>query len=200
MTTLAAPVTLADALPAVRFRDAGLVLGGALLTAVLAQVSIPLGFTPVPLTGQTFAVLLVGAALGWKRAVASQGLYWALGAVGLPFYAGAEGGWEAATGSTLGYLVGFVVAAGVVGLLAQRGQDRTFATSLPAMLLGSVVIYAFGVSWLAYHLGVPFYAGNGEDAFTYGLLPFIAGDLLKLVLAAALTPAAWRLVQRSRQD
>jgi biotin transporter BioY len=150
----------------------------------------------VPLTGQTFAVLLLGAALGMKRAVLSQGLYWALGAVGLPFYAGGQGGWEQATGSTFGYFVGFVAAAAVVGMLAERGQDRSFVTALPAMLLGTVAIYAAGVSWLAYHLGVPFYAGTGKDAFTYGLLPFIAGDLIKLGLAAVCTPVAWRLLSR----
>lgn len=190
---------LSDFLPSVRFRAAALVLGGALLTAGAAQISIPLGFTPVPITGQTFAVLLVSAALGWRLAVSSQALYWLLGATGLPFYAGATGGWSAATGSTFGYFVGFVVAAAFVGHLAERGQDRTFATSFTVMAAGTIVIYACGVTWLARHLGVPFYSGDGKDAFTYGLTPFIAGDIVKMLLAAALTPGAWWLL-RDRAD
>ncbi len=197
MTTTTPPMTLADTLPAVRWRDAALVLGGALLTAAAAQISIPLGFTPVPVTGQTLAVLLVGATLGVRRAVASQVLYWVLGAVGFPFYSAGEGGWEAATGSTFGYFVGFVLAAALVGHLAERGQDRSFVTSATAMLAGTVVIYLCGVSWLAYSLGVPFYSGSGEDAFTYGLAPFIVGDLIELAVAAALTPMAWAWLRRS---
>ena len=199
MTTVTPPVTLADTLPAVRWRDAALVGGGVLLTAAAAQVSIPLGFTPVPVTGQTLAVLLIGATLGAKRAVLSQALYWLLGAAGLPFYSGGDGGWEAATGATFGYFVGFVLAAALVGRLAERGQDRSLLTSFTAMLAGTAVIYACGVSWLAYSLGVPFYTGDGSDAFTMGLAPFIVGDLIKLVLAAALTPAVWALLRRSER-
>jgi biotin transport system substrate-specific component len=197
MTTAAVPLTLADTLPRVKFRDAALVVGGALLTAGMAQISVPLGFTPVPVTGQTLAVLLVGATLGARRAVLSQGLYWLLGMIGLPFYAAGASGWKAATGSTFGYFVGFVVAAALVGHLADRGQDRTFVTSFTAMLAGSVIIYGFGVAWLSYSLNVPFYSGDGKDAFTYGLAPFIAGDLLKLIIAAAITPTAWALLRRS---
>jgi biotin transport system substrate-specific component len=198
MTTVPAPITLADALPAVRLRSAVLVVGAALLTAAAAQISIPLGFTPVPITGQTFAVLLTAAALGSRLGVASQGLYWLLGAVGLPFYAEGAGGWTAATGATMGYFVGFVLAAAFVGHLAERGQDRNVSTSIPAMLAGTAIIYAAGVSWLAHSLDVPFYAGDGADAFTYGLAPFIPGDIVKLVLAAVITPAAWRALQRAQ--
>lgn len=198
-TTVSAPVTLADTLPVSRLRDPALVVGGALLTAAMAQVSIPLGFTPVPLTGQTFAVLLVAAALGARRAVASQALYWVLGAVGLPFYANSAGGWSAATGATFGYFVGFVLAAFLVGSLAERGNDRTVLTSTSTMALGTVAIYACGVTWLARSLDVPLYSGTGQDAFTYGLTPFLVGDALKLLLAAGLTPLAWRLVT-SLQD
>jgi biotin transport system substrate-specific component len=197
MTTAAAPLTLADTLPQVRYRDAALVVGGALLTALMAQISVPLGFTPVPVTGQTLAVLLIGATLGAKRAVLSQGLYWVLGMIGLPFYAGGEHGWEAATGSTFGYFIGFVLAAALVGRLAERGQDRSFLTSFTAMLAGTAIIYATGVTWLAMQLDVPFYSGDGKDAFTYGLAPFIVGDMLKLVIAAALTPTVWALLRRS---
>lgn len=198
-TLLIAPRTLADLVPLRRYRSVVLVAGTTLLTAVAAQVRIPLGFTPVPVTAQTFVVLLAAAALGVRLAVAGQTLYWMLGAIGLPFYAGAERGWEAATGSTFGYFIGFVVASAAVGRLAERGQDRSFSTSVPAMLTGSVIIYACGVTWLAVHLDVPFYAGDGRDAFTYGLTPFIAGDVAKLLAAAALTPVLWRVASRSHE-
>jgi biotin transport system substrate-specific component len=196
VSTVAAPITLVDVLPLTRWRTATVVVGATLLTAVAAQVRIPLGFTPVPVTGQTFAVLLVAAALGARRAMASQGLYWAMAAVGLPVFSDLRGGWDVATGATAGYVVGFILAAGLVGLLAERGQDRTFMTSVPTMLLGSVVIYTTGVLWLSRSLDLPLYTGDGRDAFTLGLTPFIVGDLLKVVLAAVLTPAAWALVQR----
>jgi len=199
MTTVTPPLTLADTLPAVRWRDAALVTGGIMLTAAAAQVSIPLGFTPVPVTGQTLAVLLIGATLGAKRAVLSQALYWMLGAAGLPFFASGDGGWTAATGSTFGYFVGFVLAAALVGRLAERGQDRSLLTSFTAMLAGTAIIYVTGVSWLAWTLGVPFYSGDGSDAFTYGLAPFIVGDMVKLVIAAALTPAVWALLRRGER-
>lgn len=184
--------TLADRIPApsTRLRDAGLVIGFALLTAAAAQVKVALGFTPVPVTGQTLAVLLAGGVLGWKRGAASQALYVLLGAVGLPFYAGGEGGWEVATGSTAGYLVGFVIAAALVGRLAERGQDRTLLTALPAMLAGSAVVYTAGVGWLAHDLGV-----SVTEALELGLVPFVVGDLVKLVIAGAALPGAWKLVR-----
>jgi biotin transport system substrate-specific component len=141
-------------------RDIVLVLGFALLTAAAAQVQFSLGFTPVPLTGQTFAVLLSGAALGMRRGIASQAVYWGLGLTGLPFYAGGDGGWQNGTGSTLGYFVGFIVAAGVVGKLAERRHDREVVSSLAAMAFGTVIIYAFGALWLAHHLNIP--VANGE--------------------------------------
>lgn len=195
-------VVLADRIPVPAsrvlawLRTAGLVLGGALLTAAAARITIPLGFTPVPITGQTFAVLLVGGALGLGRGAASMTLYVGLGAVGLPFYAanseGARGGWQMATGSTAGYLVGFIVAAAVVGYLCERGQDRRLDTSIPAMLAGSAVIYLFGLVWLGHSLGV-----DSSTAIEYGLTPFLIGDAIKLVLAGVLLPAAWRLTERS---
>jgi biotin transport system substrate-specific component len=191
VTAVPAPATLADLLPRTRLRTPALVVGFALLTALAAQVTIPLPFTPVPVTGQTFAVLLTGAALGWRAGGASQLLYVVLGATGLPFYAEGEGGWTAATGATGGYLFGFVVAAVVVGLLAERRQDRSLLTSLPAMLAGSAVIYLFGVTWLAHSLGV-----DATRAMELGLVPFLVGDLFKLVVAGALLPSAWRLSGR----
>lgn len=178
--------------------DAVAVTGFALLTALAAQISIPLGFTPVPLTGQTFAVLLSGAALGANRGALSQLLYIFLGAVGLPFYAGAEGGWQAATGATAGYLIGFVAAAFVIGALAQRGQDRHALTAVPAFLAGSAIIYAFGAGWLAYFLGLPLTAAAGESsAVSLGVAPFLIGDLLKALVAGLLLPSAWAALGRS---
>lgn len=192
MTAVAHPLTLADLLPRTRLRTAALVVGFALLTALAAQVTFPLPFTPVPVTGQTFAVLLTGAALGWRAGGISQLLYVALGATGLPFYADAQGGWTVATGATGGYLVGFVVAAALVGLLCERSQDRSLLTALPTMLLGSAVIYLFGVSWLAHSLGV-----DATRAMELGLVPFVIGDLAKLTIAGVLLPAAWKLTRRS---
>ena len=166
-----------------------LVIGFALLTAFAAQVRIPLPFTPVPVTGQTLAVLLAGAALGWRAGAASQGLYILLGLGGLPFFSGGNAGWEYATGPTLGYLIGFVVAAAAIGYLAERKQDRAVATALPAFLAGSVVIYVFGIGWLMISLQTDL-----ADAVVKGLVPFLIGDLLKVALAGTLLPAAWKLV------
>ncbi|MEI8392374.1 MAG: biotin transporter BioY [Actinomycetes bacterium] len=183
-------------------RDVVLVIGFAVLTAILAQVHFSLGFTPVPITGQTLGVLLSGTALGWRRGVLSMGTYWLVGIfMPIAWYAGDDSGsnisagWHMATGTTAGYLFGFVVAAAFVGYLAERGQDRSFSTSLPAMLAGSVIIYVFGVLWLAHKLSVPVFNGE-QNAVGYGLTPFLAGDLVKLCIAGVLTPAAWKFVGR----
>jgi biotin transport system substrate-specific component len=195
----AAPSTLFDLLDRSRVRDAVAVVGFALLTAVAAQISIPLGFTPVPLTGQTFAVLLAGGVLGSRRGGLSMLLYVALGAIGLPFYAEGQGGWTAATGSTAGYLVGFVVAAIVVGLMAEHGQDRKLSTSIPAFIAGMTIIYTIGAVWLTQHLGLPLTAGAGESsAVSLGVAPFLVGDVFKALLAGALLPAAWRFLDDGR--
>jgi biotin transport system substrate-specific component len=174
-------------------RDAALVAGFVALTAVGAQVRIALPFTPVPITGQTFAVLLAGAVLGAGRGAASQAAYWIVGMVGVPVYADAQAGWAVATGPTMGYLAGFVVAAWLVGRLAERRHDRRFVTAAPAMLLGTAAIYACGVAWLAVSLGVPILGGT-PDAVELGLTPFLAGDAIKLLLAAAATSGTWRLI------
>jgi biotin transport system substrate-specific component len=170
------------------------------LTAGLAQLHIALGFTPVPITGQTLAVMLAGTSLGWWRGALSQLLYWLAG-IFMPFAwyaddksgASIAAGWRIATGATAGYLAGFVIAAALVGLLAQRGQDRTFLTSFPAMLAGSAIIYVLGVGWLAFDLGVPVATGK-TNAIGLGLAPFLVGDAIKVLLAGGLTPFAWRLV------
>lgn len=172
---------------------AALIAGFALLTALCAQIRITLGFTPVPITGQTFAVLLSGAVLGSRMGAASQLLYVVMGAAGLPFYAGGERGWEAATGATAGYLAGFIAAAYAVGYLAEQRQDRRFATSIGAFLTGNLVIYACGVPWLMY-----FFSWGLEEGVTKGLAPFIIGDTIKILLAAAALPAAWKLVGERR--
>jgi biotin transport system substrate-specific component len=188
----AATTTIVDAIPfpSVRWRSAALVVTFTLLTAVAAQITFHLPWTPVPITGQTFAVLLAGGALGARRGALSQGLYVVLGAIGLPFYADGEGGWTAATGATAGYLVGFVLAAALVGWLAERRQDRNVLTSIEAMLAGTAVIYACGVTWLAHDLNV-----SATKAIELGLTPFVIGDAVKLLLAGLLLPAAWRLVK-----
>ena len=172
-----------------------LVVGFAFLTALSALVIIPLPFTPVPITGQTFAVLLSGAVLGSTLGSASQILYFAMGAVGLPFYAGGEGGWSAAVGATGGYLVGFVVASWFVGRLAERRQDRSVLTAIPAFLAGNVIIHLFGVPWLAYRLGVTW-----PEAVQLGTVPFLIGDLAKVVLAGLLLPGSWILLDRLRSS
>src|SRR5512133_3126066 len=168
MTTLA-PTIYTRTFPRVAswLRDVTLIVLGTLFVAALAQVKIPLPFTPVPLTGQTFAVLLVGAALGSKRGATSMALYIAIGALGLPIFAGGQAGLAYLSGATLGYLIGFVIAAYVIGLLAERGLERNVRTSLLPFLVGTVIIYACGVSWLAVLLG------NFSKAITAGLLPFV---------------------------
>jgi biotin transport system substrate-specific component len=176
-------------------RESVLLSSFALLTAAAAQIRIPLGFTPVPVTGQTMAVLLAGAALGAKRGAASQLVYWLLGMIGLPFYAAGAGGWEAATGATMGYFVGFIAAAGIVGRLAEYRQDRNILTSLSSMALGSIVIYICGATWLSIELGIPIATGE-RNAIELGVAPFLLGDIIKMCLAGMTTASAWGAVNR----
>ena len=174
------------------FVSALFVVGGAGLVALAAQVSIPLPFTPVPITGQTFAVLLVGASLGSLLGATSLLLYLAIGLVGAPVYADGASGWGVVSSATGGYLVGFVVSAALVGWLAERRWDRQLSSALGAMLCGNVLIYGCGLVWLAHVLHT-----NLNTTLEYGLYPFVIGDLLKLYLAAVLLPAAWRLTGAS---
>jgi biotin transport system substrate-specific component len=173
--------------------DVMLVLGGTAFVALAAQVSFDIPGTPVPITGQTFAVVLVGASLGALLGLASLGLYVFVGALGAPIYADGDHGWDVLTGPTGGYIAGFVLAALLTGLLAQRRWDRRFSSAVAAMLTGNVLIYAVGLPWLAADQGLGF-----EDTLEAGLYPFVVGDLLKLYLAGALLPGAWRLVERLR--
>ena len=167
-----------------------LIVGASLANAAAAQLAIPVPWSPVPITGQTFAVLLCGATLGARRAFAAQVLYLVEGAAGLPFFAGGAGGAVVFAGPTAGYLLAFPFAAAVTGWLAARGWDRNFLGTLAAMLFGSAVIFALGLAVLSRF--VP-----ADQLLAAGLLPFIPGDLIKSSLAALAFPAAWRLNRRS---
>jgi len=179
------PLVLADLLPGTLLRNALLVVGAAGVVGALAQLSIHLSFTPVPITGQTLGVLVAGTALGWKRGTAALALYGLAGVLGVPWFAGHSSGYAAAS---FGYVVGFVLAAALCGYIAERGGDRSILTSVPAMLAGEVMIYAVGVVWLALSLHV-----GASRAIALGLTPFLIGDGIKLALAAALLPTAWKL-------
>lgn len=178
------PAVLADLFAGDRARDILLVVGFTLAIALGAQVAVPLPGTPVPVTAETLVVLLGAAALGRNRALGGTVAYLALGVVGIPWFA-------ASSGATVGYIVGFAVAAALVGGLAGRGADRTVPRATALMLVGNLVIYAFGVAWLAVALDV----GMGE-AVSLGLVPFLVGDALKIVIAALALPTAWRLLDR----
>jgi biotin transport system substrate-specific component len=181
---------LADVLPGARTRDAVLVAAAALFTAVLAQVSVPVAGSPVPITGQTLAVVLTAAALGPARGVAGQALYLLLGAVGLPFYSEASGGLDVVSGATGGYLIGFLPAALLIGLAARQGQDRRVTRALPLFVAGQLVIFAVGVPWLAVAADL-----TAAQALEAGFTPFLLGGLVKAVVAGLLLPGAWRLVR-----
>ncbi|MEU3773348.1 biotin transporter BioY [Streptomyces sp. NPDC032472] len=179
---------LADLLPASRVRDVALVVGGAALTGLAAQLSVPVPGSPVPVTGQTFAALLVGTALGARRGFLSLGLYALLGAAGMPWFAQGTSG---AGGASFGYVLGMVLASGIVGALARRGADRSVLRTAGAMALGSAVIYAVGVPYLVLATGMSFGA-----AVAAGLTPFLVGDALKAALAMGALPTAWKLAGR----
>jgi biotin transport system substrate-specific component len=185
-------LVLADVLPGARVRDAALVTGAALLTALLAQVSIPVAGSPVPITGQTLAVVLTAAALGPARGLAGQGLYLLLGAFGLPFYADASSGFQVLTGATGGYLIGFLPAAYLIGLAARQGQDRRITRALPLFALGQLVIFAVGVPWLAVVANL-----DAAEAISEGFTPFIVGGIVKAVIAGIALPGAWWLVNQA---
>jgi biotin transport system substrate-specific component len=174
--------------------DALLIAGGAGLIAASAQVSFKLPFTPVPITGQTFSVLLVGAALGTMRGGASAFLYVLAGLL-FPIYAPHTGyGWSTITSASGGYLVSYPFVAALTGWLAERRWDRKFSSAVGAMLTGNVVIYLFGLPWLAVVLNT-----NLEKTLELGLYPFVPGDTFKLYLAAAALPGAWKLVGAAKR-
>jgi biotin transport system substrate-specific component len=211
-------ITLADFLVPIRvgermgtrLRHIALIVVGALFIALTAQIeiiqkgqSIPLiadyqirlASTPVPITGQTFGVLLVGGALGFRRGIAASTLYILLGVIGLPFFAEGKSGVETVFGASGGYLIGFVLAAALVGRLAELGWDRKLIGSIAAMVLGNALIYVVGLPWLKVVTGET-WAWTLQN----GLYLYVAGDVLKLLLAAAAFPAAWWLVGRRPGD
>lgn len=171
-------------------RDALLVFGGSLTVALLAQVAIPLN--PVPVTGQTLGVLLVGMALGWRQGGLALLTYLIEGLIGLPVFANHTAGLAIVLGPTGGYLVGFIAAAMLVGYLAEHGWDRMPITTALAMVLGNAVIYLFGLAWLAH----TFFALPFNTILSFGLYPFLVGDLIKLAIAATILPAARYVVTR----
>lgn len=174
-----------------RLRHLALIAIGAVLIFATAKVSIPVPGSPVPITGQTFGVLLVGGALGFRRGLASIGLYVLIGLIGLPFFAEGKGGVQVVLGATGGYIVGFLVAGSLVGRLAELGWDRRIVGALGAMAIGNVVIYLIGVPWLMVVAHLDLAAGIKN-----GLTPFILGDAIKLILAAITFPVAWWVVGR----
>ena len=181
--------TVADVLRPCRiwragFYDIALIIGGSLVIALSARVAIGL---PVPVTGQTFAVLMIAALLGSRRGCFAVLAYITEGAAGLPVFAHGRAGFAVLLGPTGGYLVGFVAAAYLVGLLAERGWDRRVWTTVLAMIFGNIVIYAFGLIWLSCLIGV-------NAALVDGLYPFILGDLMKIAMAAILLPGGWKLL------
>ena len=169
--------------------DLTLIVGGSLLVALSAQLAFRLPFSPVPITGQTLAVLLVGALLGSVRGGLSMLLYLAQGVAGLPVFAAGGAGVVYFLGPTGGYLLGFVAGAALTGLLAERGWDRRIGTTLVAMLLGTTAIYTAGLAWLAVFTGA-------ENMLAAGLYPFLPGAAIKIVAAALLLPLGWKLLGR----
>lgn len=192
------PLVLGDLIAANRgavaraVRDVLLVVGAAGFVGALAQVSIHLSFTPVPITGQTLGVLLAGTALGWRRAAAAMALYAVAGVAGLPWFAGGTAGYASAS---FGYIVGFFFAATACGYLAGRGADRNVLKSVPAMLVGEVIIYAFGLTWLALDLHL-----SAGATLSDGLTPFLAGDAIKGAIAAGLLPLVWWKLPARREE
>lgn len=182
---------LVPAIPNTLVRDTALVVGGAALTGIAAQFAFTTPLSPVPFTLQPLSVLLVGAALGTRRAISSMLLYLALGVVGLPWFADGGSGWSM---PSFGYIIGFVVAAGVVGELAKRGADRSFWSTTALLSIGMVIIYAIGTTWLKFDLGV-----SAGKAFSLGVRPFLALDVVKIVISAGAFPAAWRFANKSER-
>jgi biotin transport system substrate-specific component len=180
------PRVLADLVPGALLRDVVLVVAAAALTGLAAQVLVRLPFTPVPISLQTFTVLLAGAALGPIRGGMAMLLYLVAGLFGVPWFSEQQSGWEFAS---FGYIIGFVFAGALVGWLARLGLDRTVPGTIGIMVLGNLVIYVLGVAWLANFLAVDL-----PTALGFGLWPFLVGDALKIALAAGLLPGAWKLV------
>lgn len=195
------PLTLADHLLGSRrlATDVALILGGLGLVALLAQVQVPLW--PVPVSGQTLGVLLVGASLGARRAVISMAAYLVLGLAGLPLFAGGEGGAAMVFAPSFGYIIGFVFAAELIGRLSERRWDRHRGLALAAFLGASLVPFVFGVPYLGLVLASAGMAHDVGTLLSLGVTPFIVGGIIKWLIAAALLPSLWALVGRlDRRD
>ena len=188
------PIRVSDRMHT-RVRHIALVAIGVLLIALGAKVSIHLPDNPVPITGQTFGVLVAGGALGFRRGIAAAAIYVLLGVVGLPFFAFGDAGIQILWGARGGYLIGFIVAAAIVGRLAELGWDRNILGAIGAMLIANAAIYVIGVPWLAVTAGY-----GPEEAIQKGFLSFVVGDAIKLALAAAAFPVAWWFVGRRPGD
>jgi biotin transport system substrate-specific component len=180
---------LADVIPGARVRDAILILGGALLTALFAQIEIKVAGSPVPITGQTLAVGLVGASLGMRRGMASLTLYALLGLF-LPFYSGGDSGWDVIWGASGGYIVGFIFAAGFIGWMAERGADRSVVLAFLAFVGGQLIIFAFGLVGLKIAVDES-WGWTIHNGFTI----FIFGGVVKAVVGALVLPSTWKLVR-----
>lgn len=187
------PRVIADVFGRSWARSAVLVAGGAAFVGLSAQIAFYLPWNPaVPFTLQTFAVVLAAGVLGSLRGAAAMALYALLGSVGLPWFARGESGWG---GPAFGYIIGFIVAAFVIGKLAENGATRTFWRAAGLMIIGNVIIYAIGATWLKYDLGVPWF---GEaSAWAYGVKDFLIGDLIKILAAAGLLPLTWQLLRKT---
>jgi biotin transport system substrate-specific component len=187
-TVVLADLVPAATIPRARVRDAALILGGAALTGAAAQLAVPVPGSPVPVTGQTFAALLIGASLGTGRALTSLLLYALVGMAGMPWFSEGASGWGM---PSFGYIIGMTVAATAVGALARRGGDRTVPRTVGTMAAGTVIIYAIGVPYLALDTGM-----SAAEAIDAGLTPFLLGDALKAALAMGALPTAWWLAGR----
>ena len=190
MNAIAHRAVLADAIPGARTRDAILIAGGALLTALFAQIAINVPGSPVQITGQTLAVGLVGASLGARRGASSLALYAVLGLF-LPFYAEGESGWEVVWGASGGYIIGFIFAAGIIGWMAEHGADRKPLLAFAAFVIGQLVIFAFGLTGLKISVGET-WGWTIHNGFSI----FIVGGLVKALVGAIVLPSAWGLVRR----
>ena len=187
------PRVLADVVGRTWIRQLAVIAGGAAFVGLSAQIAFYLPWNPaVPLTLQTFAVILTAGALGSLRGVAAMAIYAFLGSIGLPWFAQGSSGFG---GPAFGYIIGFIVAAFVVGRIAESGVTRSFGRSVGLMVLGSVIIYAIGATWLKYSLGVPWF--GADSAWAYGVKDFIIGDVIKLLAAAGLLPLAWKALNKA---
>ena len=183
------PRVLADVVPQSWVRQITLIVGAALFVGIAAQIAIPLPFTPVPLTLQTFAVLLAGSALGSLRGAAAMALYAVVGIAGVPWFAEGSSGYSA---PSFGYIIGFIVAAFIVGRIAEHGAMRSVTRTAGLMVIGNLVIYAIGATWLAFAIGV-----DASTAIALGVTPFLIGDAIKIAAAAGLLPLTWKGLRKA---